>query len=147
MSETKVRKLEERQEAEAKEKEEKRRRELAERCRQEVSKIRSVVERGRRVLSPKRRTSRDLQVKRKPKVTHRVATKAPRKQQTMKCGKRAAKKTLPAGGGPTPSTSGTGGMGGTGVKRMPVGGGGGGPSHGGGGSGGEPGGRGATTPQ
>ena len=48
-----MRKLEERQEAEAKEKEEKRRRELAERCRQEVSKIRSAVERGGRAPSPK----------------------------------------------------------------------------------------------
>ena len=84
VSETEERKLEKRQEAEAKEKEEKRRRELAERCRQEVSKIRSAVERGGRAPSPKRRTSRDLQVKRKPKVTHRVATKAPRKQQPMK---------------------------------------------------------------
>ena len=145
VSETEVRKLEVRQEAEAKKKEEKRRRELAERCRQEVSKIRSAVERGGRALSPKRRTSRDLQVKRKPKVTHRVATKASRKQQPMKRGKGAAKKTLPVGGGPTPSTSRTGGMGGTGVKRMPVGGEGSGPSHGGGG--GQPGGGGATAPQ
>ena len=53
VSETKVRKLEERQEAEANEKEEKRRRELAERYRQEVSKIRSAVERGGRASSPK----------------------------------------------------------------------------------------------
>ena len=88
-------------------------------------------------------------MKRKPKVTHRVATKAPRKQQTTKHGKGAAKKTLPVGGGPTPSTSGTGGTGGTGVKRMPIGGGGGGPSHGGGGGRGDrqPGGGGATAPQ
>ena len=85
-------------------------------------------------------------MKKKPKVIHRVAIKVPRKQQPMKQGKGAAKKTLPAGGGPTPSTSTIGGTGGTGVKRVPVGGGGGGPSHGGGG-GGQPGGGGAATPQ
>ena len=60
-----------------------------------------------------------------------------------------AKKTLQVGGGPTPSTSRTRGMGGTGVKRVPVGGGGGGPSHGGGGGRGgrQPGGGGAAAPQ
>ena len=48
-----------------------------------------------------------------------------------------------------PSTSRTGGTGGTGVKRVPVGGGGGGPSHGGGGGRGgrQPGGGGAAAPQ
>ena len=64
----------------------------------------------------------------------------------MKRGKGVAKKTIPVGGAPTPSTSRTRGMGGTGVKRVPVGGGGGGPSHGGGG-GRQPGGGGAATPQ
>ena len=82
-------------------------------------------------------------------MTHRVATKALRKQQPTKHGKEVAKKTLPVGGGPTPSTCRTRGTGGTGVKRVPVGGGGGGPSDGGGGGGGggQPGGGGATAPQ
>ena len=50
-------------------------------------------------------------------MTHRIATKAPRKLQPMKCEKGAEKKTLSVGGGPTPSTSRTRGTGGTGVKK------------------------------
>ena len=89
-----------------------------------------------------KRSSSEKETKSDPQGSHKGAEKT----TNHKARKGAAKKTLPARGGPTPSTSRTRGMGGTGIKRVPVGGGGGGPSHGGGG-GRQPGGGGTATPQ
>ena len=117
-----------------------RQQELAERCRAEVLKIRQATKKGGRPPTPKRKTSKDLKMKKTSKTTQRgkkvIATKVPRAPvrptPNTSCGGSTGVKKLPTGKGVLPTKKGGSARGGgTGASRPVSGRAGGGPTSGG----------------